>query len=117
MIDMLSYLLIGLACVLSLTGALGLFRLPDFYSRLHAVGITDTLCSFLLLAGLACQSGWSLGSAKLLIIFLFLLFTSPVASYALANSAWRWGLKGHATDNHEAATPPEAASPPKDSRS
>ncbi|QCZ93112.1 monovalent cation/H(+) antiporter subunit G [Salinimonas iocasae] len=101
--EILSYLLIIIACILSLTGALGLFRLPDFYSRLHAVGITDTLCSFLLLAGLACQSGWSLTSAKLLIVFAFLLFTSPVSSYALAHSAWRWGLKGHATDNHDEA--------------
>lgn len=103
MMEILSYVLIALACVLSLTGGIGLFRLPDFYSRLHAVGITDTLCSFLLLAGLACQSGWTLTSAKLLIVFLFLLFTSPVSSYALANSAWRWGLPGHASKNNDEA--------------
>lgn len=101
--EIISYFLIGIACLLSLTGGLGLFRLPDFYSRLHAVGITDTLCSFLLLAGLACHSGWSLTTAKLAIVFLFLLFTSPVSSYALANSAWRWGLKAPASDNNKEA--------------
>ncbi|WP_218355291.1 monovalent cation/H(+) antiporter subunit G [Alteromonas lipotrueiana] len=103
MMDIMSYVLVILACFLSLTGGLGLFRLPDFYSRLHAVGITDTLCSFLLLAGLACQSGWSLTTAKLLIVFLFLLFTSPVSSYALANSAWRWGLPGDESENNDKA--------------
>jgi multicomponent Na+:H+ antiporter subunit G len=93
MIDIASMILIGIGCFLSLVGGLGLFRLPDFYARLHAVGVTDTLCSFLILSGLALQSGLQLITIKLLFIFMFLLFTSPTASFALANSAWRWGLR------------------------
>lgn len=95
MIDIISMVLIGIGCFLSLIGALGLVRLPDFYARLHAVGVTDTLCSFLILLGLAFQSGFQLSTMKLLFIFIFLIFASPTASFALSNTAWRWGVKTH----------------------
>lgn len=72
-------------------------RLNDFYARLHAVGVTDTLCSFLVLSGLAFQSGLSLVTVKLFFIFLFLLFTSPASSFSLANNAWQWGLRPKGT--------------------
>jgi multicomponent Na+:H+ antiporter subunit G len=92
MLEIVGFMLIGLGCFLGLVGAFGLIRLPDMYARLHAVGITDTLCSFLILSGLACHADSINVIAKLVLIFLFLLFTSPVSSYALANNAWRWGL-------------------------
>ncbi len=91
--DILTAAFVCLGCALSVIGGLGMHRLPDFYSRLHAVGITDTLCSFLILAGLAFQSGLSLMTFKLLLVFFFVFFTSPTASFSLANNAWNWGLK------------------------
>lgn len=90
--QILAILLILMGCLLGLVGGIGLLRLPGFYSRLHAVGVTDTLCSFLILAGLAVESGWSLATIKLVLIFLFLVFTSPTSSYAVANGAWQSGL-------------------------
>jgi multicomponent Na+:H+ antiporter subunit G len=84
-------LLLG-GAVLGIGGGIGLLRFPDFYTRLHAAGITDTLCAGLFLSGLALQFGWSLASAKLLLIFAFLMFTSPTACNALARTAWRAGL-------------------------
>lgn len=91
--DIITSCLVTLGCFLGIIGGLGMHRLGDFYSRLHAVGITDTLCSFLILSGLAFQSGLSLVTVKLVLVFLFLLFTSPTASFSLANNAWNWGLK------------------------
>ena len=93
MIDIISILSIALGCLFSVVGGIGILKLPDMYARLHAVGITDTLCSFLILFGLALQAGMSLVLFKLLFIFMFLLFTSPVSSFALANNAWRYGLR------------------------
>lgn len=93
MLDWLSYALISIGAFLSLIGGLGLLRLPDFYSRLHANGITDTLCTFMVLLGLVLQFGFTLASVKLALIFLFLFFTSPTSSYSLSNSAWQWGLR------------------------
>lgn len=92
-LDILSCILVGLGCVLGLIGALGLIKLPDTYARTHAVGVTDTLCTFLVLLGLGLQATSYVVIAKLVLIFLFLAFTSPASSYALVNSAWRWGLR------------------------
>ena len=80
------------ACLLTgglfgVVGGIGLIRFPDFYSRLHAAGITDTLCALLIIAGLLIQAGLALVSIKLLLILLFLLFTAPTASHALARAA------------------------------
>lgn len=91
-IDVLAALLLMGGGMLGIGGGIGLLRFPDFYTRLHAAGITDTLCAGLFLAGLALQFGWSLATAKLLMIFAFLMFTSPTACNALANTAWRAGL-------------------------
>lgn len=74
-------------------GGLGLLRFPDFYSRLHAGGITDTLTALLIVGGLVLQSGFSLVTLKLLLILLFLLFTTPTATHALARAAWSGGIQ------------------------
>lgn len=92
-LDIISAVLISIGVCLGLIGAIGLMRLPDTYARLHAVGVTDTLCTFLILFGLSLQITSYVVLAKLILIFFFLAFTSPASSYALANNAWRWGLR------------------------
>lgn len=83
-------------------GGLGLVRFPDVYTRLHAGGITDTLAPLLIIGALLLQSGISVLSFKLLLILLFLLFTTPTASHATARAAMAAGLKpvgdGDSTD-------------------
>ena len=81
------------ARVVGIAGGIGIHRFPDFYSRLHAAGITDTLCAMLILLGLGLQAGLSIAAFKLALIFVFLFFTSPTASHALANAAQHSGLK------------------------
>ena len=76
-----------------LIGAIGVLRMPDLYTRSHAAGITDTMGAILILFGLMIQGGFTLITAKLVMILLFLLFTSPAASHALGNTAWSTGLK------------------------
>ena len=84
-------LLLGSAfCII---GGIGLIRLPDFYSRIHGGGITDTLGAGLVMLGLMLQAGWSLVTVKLVLILLFLLLTSPVASHAIARAARHSGLE------------------------
>ena len=84
-------LLLGSAfCII---GGIGLIRLPDFYSRIHGGGITDTLGAGLVMLGLMLQAGWSLVTVKLVLIMLFLLLTSPVASHAIARAARHSGLQ------------------------
>ncbi|WP_409433463.1 monovalent cation/H(+) antiporter subunit G [Litorimonas sp. RW-G-Af-16] len=76
-----------------LAGTIGVLRLPDFYTRLHAAGMTDTLGAELILISLIFQSGWSLMTLKLLLVAFFLLVTSPTATHAVAHAAYRAGLK------------------------
>ena len=92
-IDILSWACLTMGGVLGVIGAIGIHRFPDFYTRLHAVGIADTLSAILILLGLGLQAGFSLAAFKLFLIFVFLFFTSPTASHALANAALHSGLK------------------------
>jgi multicomponent Na+:H+ antiporter subunit G len=70
------------------TGTVGFLRFPDFYSRMHATGKSDTLGALLSLIGLAVFSGFSLLSVKILLIALFLFLTSPTGTHALLRAAF-----------------------------
>ena len=76
-----------------LAGAVGVIRLPDFYTRMHAAGMTDTLGAELIIFGLVLQAGFSQTSLKLLIIAFLLFLTSPTATHAVANAANHAGVK------------------------
>ena len=87
--------------VFVLIGGIGALRMPNLYTRMHAASVTDTMGAALVLTGVMLQAGLSLATIKLAAILLFLLITSPTASYALANAALLAGIKpdaGHAAD-------------------
>ena len=83
------FLLIG--CVFVVTGAVGMIRMPDLYTRLHAGSVTDTGGAIFISLALILQSVFVFGSAmaaiKVLLIMFFTLFTAPTASHALAKTA------------------------------
>ncbi len=72
-----------------LMGAIGLLRFPDFYTRMHAAGKSDTLGSLLVLTGLAFYEGFDITAVKILLIALFIFVTSPTATHAMARAALR----------------------------
>ena len=87
LIDALSWVLLvagGLACIV---GGIGLLRMPDFYTRIHAASVSDAVGAGLILAGLVLQAGWTLVAAKLVVVGLLIFFTSPAATHALARAA------------------------------
>ena len=92
-LNLISAGLLAAGSIFVLIGAFGLIRLPDFYTRLHAAGITDTLGAELILLGLMFQAGLSIVTVKLILISLFIFFTSPTATHAVANAARVMGLK------------------------
>lgn len=87
LLSILSGLCLLAGSFLILSGGVGVLRFPDFYTRMHAAGITETLATGLILIGLMVLAGWGLVFAKLVMILLFILLTSPTASHALAKSA------------------------------
>jgi len=87
-----SWILLISGSAFVLIGGIGALRMPDFYTRMHAAGLTDTLGTILILSGVIVQAGFSLAAVKLLAIMVFMLMTSPTAAYALANAARLDGL-------------------------
>ena len=90
-------ILVGTCVVLGLfflaVAAIGMLRLPDVYTRSHALGVTDTLGASLVLIGLALHQGFTLTGGRVLIILLLLAFLNPVTSHATVRAALRVGLK------------------------
>ncbi len=92
-LDIVSWILLILGAVFSIVGGIGIVRLPEFFSRLHGGGITDTLGAALIILGLLFQVGTLLAGVKLATILFFLMVTSPSSCHALAKSALIQGLK------------------------
>ena len=97
MMDMLLLVLSGLSIAIGvialLIGSLGLIKLPDVYCRIHAVGMIDTAGASFIILGMIIHQGFSLVSFKLALIGVFLFFTSPIATHAVAQVAHKMGVK------------------------
>lgn len=91
--DGLSWLFLLAGSFFLLVGGWGILRLPDFYTRLHAASIIDTLGAWCIIIGLMIQGPDLLTAGKLLLVLFFLYFTSPTATHALARAAQRSGLQ------------------------
>lgn len=93
LLNLASWILIVAGSLFCLIGALGLLRMPDLFTRMHAASLVDTLGAALLLLGMILQAGFTLVTAKLLVIALLLFFTSPTATHALARAARARGVE------------------------
>lgn len=100
-VDLASWACLVLGSVFCLIGGIGLLRLPDFYSRMHGGGITDTLGAGLVLIGLMLQAGASLVTVKLVTILAIALLASPTSTHALARAALRSGLQPFTSESKE----------------
>lgn len=86
-----------------LVGSIGIIRLPDFYSRTHAVSKSDTLGIIFVISGLVIYEGLSQSSMKLIFVILFITLSNPVGTHALARAALKKGLKPFFSKNREDA--------------
>jgi multicomponent Na+:H+ antiporter subunit G len=93
LIDILSGISLLIGSLFCLVGAIGLLRMPDFYTRIHAASVAETAGAGFILLGLLLQAGFTLVAAKLLMIGLLMLFANPTASHALARAALIRGIK------------------------
>jgi multicomponent Na+:H+ antiporter subunit G len=93
LIDVASWTLLLAGGAFCIIGALGLVRMPDFFTRMHAASVTDTLGAGLMLLGLMLQAGFTLVTVKLIVLGLLIFFTSPTSTHALAQAALARGLR------------------------
>lgn len=89
--EMIAALLMGLGLIFLVGSMIGMLRLPDFYSRVHASGNSETLGTMLVFLGLAVYNGVSITSAKLLIILMFIFLGNPIGSHILTKAAYKTG--------------------------
>jgi multicomponent Na+:H+ antiporter subunit G len=87
----------GVAVVLGgifmVIGSIGMVRMPDVFTRIHAASVADTLGVPLVLLGLVLFAGFTLVSVKLIILVLFIALTSPAATHAVARAALHANVK------------------------
>ena len=92
-LEWLSGLCLLLGGVLCITGGVGMLRMPDFFSRVHASGVTETLAAPLLFSGLLLQMELSLESVKVIMILILVLATNPTATHAMAKATLHGGQR------------------------
>jgi multicomponent Na+:H+ antiporter subunit G len=90
-LDLISWGFLLAGSFFAITGGIGVIRMPDVFTRLHAAGVTDTAGAGFILMGLMFQGGLTLVTVRLILILGFLWFSSPVATYALARAALAGG--------------------------
>ena len=90
--DWLSWFCVLSGSFFAIVGALGIVRLPDVFSRMHGAGMVDTLGIILILVGLMFQADEWIVVVKLGLVLLFIFFTSPTTTFALARAAIYGGL-------------------------
>ena len=92
-LDVLSWvLLVGGGCIAVLS-AYGVLKLPDVFTRMHAASMLDSLGSLCVFAGLALQAGFTIITAKLALVYAFMLLTSATSAHVLAKTAIHAGLE------------------------
>ena len=91
--NILSIIFIIAGLFFLIVAAIGVVRLPDVFSRSHAVSLTDSLGSFLMLFGLALHEGLGINALKILVVLVLLFILNPVISHATIRAALRSGLK------------------------
>jgi multicomponent Na+:H+ antiporter subunit G len=90
-VSWLSDICLLLGGILVLTGAVGLLRLPNFYTRLHAASVTESLAATLLIIGIMLDTGWTIDTAKLLLVILIMIIANPTVTHALCRAAAHGG--------------------------
>ena len=92
-LDVLSWISIVTGLFFMVVGTVGILRMPDVFTRLHAAGMTDTMGAGFLILGMCLQAGLGLVLVRLVIVYAFLMFTSPISTHALARAALAGGVE------------------------
>jgi len=86
-LEFISFFMMSIGCIIMLFAALGLYRFPDIYMRLHSSTKVNTGGAMTILLGLILRSGISTLSAKILVLIILIFILTPVISHAIARSA------------------------------
>ncbi len=82
-------ILLFVPVILGLIGSLGLIRMKNVYTRIFASTMCSVGCTCLLIFILAVKHFYSPLSMKYFILLVLIILTSPTASHAIANAAYK----------------------------
>jgi multicomponent Na+:H+ antiporter subunit G len=92
-VEIVSWVLLLLGSFFTIVGGVGLVRMPEIFTRMHAASVTDTLGVGFLMLGMCLQAGFSLVTLKLVFLLALFFFTGPVVTHALAQACLHEGVK------------------------
>ena len=103
-LDIFTYIFIGIGCFFNLLAAVGLHRFPDVYTRLHAGTKCTTFGSIFLIGAVLMQSigAWaseglsspqSILTIHAIVALVAILLTNPTSAHAMSRAAHRSGVK------------------------
>jgi multicomponent Na+:H+ antiporter subunit G len=86
-------ILIVIGLFFLVVGSIGMLRLPDVFSRAHALSLTDSLGAIFVLAGLAVNEGFSSNFLRTVVVLALVFLLNPVIAHATIRAAYRSGLR------------------------
>lgn len=102
--------LLGLGAAVSLSGALGILRLPDVYLRIQASAKTVIAAAVPVTVGLVVAKGFNTPyTSRGLLVLVLIVVVNPIASHVLARAAYKSGIRmwpGAVADQPAARRPP-----------
>ncbi|MFZ7131752.1 MAG: monovalent cation/H(+) antiporter subunit G [Eubacteriales bacterium] len=93
MMEILAVFIMILSLIFMFFGVWGIFRFKDFYSRILITSKVETVGFITLMAGIIIHSGFTYFSLKVILISLVTIITNPIATHAIARSAFISGYK------------------------
>jgi multicomponent Na+:H+ antiporter subunit G len=102
-IELTSWVLILLGSFFTIVGAVGLVRMPEIFTRMHAASVTDTLGVGFLILGMCFQAGLGLVTLKLVFLLALFFFTGPVVTHALAQACLHQGVNPQLAEDRRSA--------------
>jgi multicomponent Na+:H+ antiporter subunit G len=93
MFEFISEAMLWVAGIVVLIGSAGLLRFPDFYTRAHSATVVSVGGFTLALLGIALQNPFGIYSIKIAIVLIVNLLTNPTSTHALADSAYKLGIR------------------------
>jgi multicomponent Na+:H+ antiporter subunit G len=110
-IEFASWVLILLGSFFTIVGGLGLVRMPEVFTRMHAASVTDTLGVGFLILGMSLQAGFGLVTLKLVFLLALFLFTGPVVTHALAQACLHEGIQPQLAEDRRGVARSQATKP------
>jgi len=108
-LDVVSWALMAAGAFFVVVGALGMLRMPELFTRMHAASVIDTVGAGFLILGMMLQTGFDLTTFKLVVVAGLFFFTGPVVTHALAQAAMHEKIEPRLAEDRRAKAAEDAS--------